>query len=113
MTARVGPWSVKGISPEARQVAKQAAQRAGMTLGEWINRLVLQPPSPALNADPVNNPDPPANTAYLAQLQQLIHELEARLGGLQAEIHENLRDFQQKLDLLEAAAPHAAPLVRE
>ena len=36
------PWSVKGIDPEAREAAKVAARRAGMTLGEWLNSLILQ-----------------------------------------------------------------------
>ena len=36
------PWSVKGIDPEAREAAKMAARRAGMTLGEWLNSLILQ-----------------------------------------------------------------------
>lgn len=36
------PWSVKGIDPEAREAAKIAARRAGMTLGEWLNSLILQ-----------------------------------------------------------------------
>ncbi len=36
------PWSVKGIDPEAREAAKVAARKAGMTLGEWLNSLILQ-----------------------------------------------------------------------
>jgi localization factor PodJL len=35
------PWSVKGIEPEARAAAKQAARRAGITLGEWLNSVIL------------------------------------------------------------------------
>lgn len=35
------PWSVKGIEPEARVVAKRAARRAGITLGEWLNTVIL------------------------------------------------------------------------
>ncbi|MDJ1157981.1 hypothetical protein QNA08_07010 [Chelatococcus sp. SYSU_G07232] len=34
------PWSVKGIDPEARDAAKEAARRAGMTLGEWLNGVI-------------------------------------------------------------------------
>jgi len=37
----VAPWSVKGIDPRARAVAKSAARREGMTLGEWLNRVIL------------------------------------------------------------------------
>ena len=35
------PWSVKGIEPEVREAAKHAAKRAGMTLGEWLNTVIL------------------------------------------------------------------------
>ena len=35
------PWSVKGIDPKAREVAKGHARRSGMTLGEWLNRVIL------------------------------------------------------------------------
>jgi len=36
------PWSVKGIDPKAREVAKELARRSGMTLGEWLNRIILE-----------------------------------------------------------------------
>ena len=35
-----GPWSVKGIEPQTREVAKNAARRSGMTLGEWLNSVI-------------------------------------------------------------------------
>ena len=41
MTAAT-PWSVKGIDPKAREVAKELARRSGMTLGEWLNRVILE-----------------------------------------------------------------------
>jgi localization factor PodJL len=34
------PWSVKGVQPELREVAKTAARRSGMTLGEWLNSAI-------------------------------------------------------------------------
>lgn len=36
------PWSVKGIDPKARKAAKDLARRSGMTLGEWLNRVILE-----------------------------------------------------------------------
>lgn len=36
------PWSVKGIDAKAREVAKDLARRSGMTLGEWLNQMILQ-----------------------------------------------------------------------
>ena len=35
------PWSVKGIDPKAREVAKDLARRSGMTLGEWLNQMIM------------------------------------------------------------------------
>src|SRR5580704_13007111 len=35
------PWSVKGIDPKAREIAKDLARRSGMTLGEWLNQMIL------------------------------------------------------------------------
>lgn len=36
------PWSVKGIDPKAREIAKGLARRSGMTLGEWLNQMILE-----------------------------------------------------------------------
>lgn len=36
------PWSVKGIDPKAREIAKDLARRSGMTLGEWLNQMILE-----------------------------------------------------------------------
>src|SRR5262249_58134195 len=40
------PWRVKGIDPRAREVAKELARRSGMTLGEWLNRIILEDDTP-------------------------------------------------------------------
>jgi localization factor PodJL len=42
-----GPWSVKGIDPRARARAKTAARHDGVTLGEWLNRVILDDSDPA------------------------------------------------------------------
>ena len=36
------PWSVKGIDPKAREIAKDLARRSGMTLGDWLNSMILE-----------------------------------------------------------------------
>ena len=40
------PWSVKGIDPRARAIAKTAARKEGLTLGEWLNRVILDDGEP-------------------------------------------------------------------
>lgn len=44
------PWSVKGIERDAREAAKAAAQREGMTVGEWLNQIIYTAGDP--NAAP-------------------------------------------------------------
>jgi len=63
------PWSVKGIEPEAREAAKQAARRAGLTLGTWLNQVILD-----TSTDEVGMPSPrdetPAPDAFYRSSQQ-------------------------------------------
>jgi localization factor PodJL len=42
VSAAAAPWSVKGIDPKAREVAKDLARRSGMTLGEWLNSMIME-----------------------------------------------------------------------
>ncbi|MEW5687058.1 MAG: hypothetical protein AB1942_19225 [Pseudomonadota bacterium] len=60
------PWSVKGIDPKAREVAKDLARRSGMTLGEWLNRVILED-------------DIPEDVTAEAQLGERPFRAEARL----------------------------------
>jgi localization factor PodJL len=62
MTA-ASPWSVKGIDPKAREVAKDLARRSGMTLGEWLNRMIIEGDGQA--SDPRLAGDDAPNRAYL------------------------------------------------
>lgn len=64
MTQRV-PWSVKGITREDRELAKAAAQKAGLSVGAWLTQQIRQAaeaPSPAAAADssaaPSSSPSP-------------------------------------------------------
>ena len=36
------PWSVNGLRPEARETAKEAARRSGMSLAEWLDSVIIQ-----------------------------------------------------------------------
>ena len=62
MTA-ASPWSVKGIDPKAREVAKDLARRSGMTLGEWLNRMIIE--GDGLGSDLNTGSDAAPNRAYL------------------------------------------------
>src|SRR5580698_592181 len=36
------PWNVAGIPPEAREAARAAARRDGLSVGEWLTRRILR-----------------------------------------------------------------------
>jgi localization factor PodJL len=36
------PWQVSGVRREARQTAREAARRAGMSIGEWLDSIILE-----------------------------------------------------------------------
>ena len=40
------PWSVKGIERDARETAKEAAQKEGMTVGAWLNQMIYNAGAP-------------------------------------------------------------------
>jgi localization factor PodJL len=35
-------WSLRGVDPRARAIARSAAKREGITIGEWLNRQLLE-----------------------------------------------------------------------
>lgn len=52
------PWSIKGVGFDARDAAKEAARRAGMTLGEWLNSVIAEQASElGVDADSVDESD--------------------------------------------------------
>lgn len=85
------PWSVKGIDPRARAIAKTAARREGMTLGEWLNRVILDDGSPSKDWDEHLGGFPGFGAAPAGgggdgegDLQEMIARLGARIEAAEA-----------------------------
>jgi localization factor PodJL len=38
---RYVPWHVKGVRPEVREAAREAARRSGLSVGAWLNLLII------------------------------------------------------------------------
>ncbi|CAN5347284.1 peptidoglycan-binding protein [soil metagenome] len=70
------PWSVKGINTEAKEAAKQAARRSGVTLGEWLNNVILD------QAESVSPESAPSHSEPVAESD----DLQSRLGELAAQL---------------------------
>ncbi len=35
-----GPWNLRGLRPETRTMAREAARRSGLSVGEWLNTVI-------------------------------------------------------------------------
>lgn len=77
------PWSVKGIRPEARETAKEAARRSGMPLGEWLNSVILE------------------------QAQQHADDDDDLFEQDMSSVHERLDDITRRLDQFSRKGPEA------
>src|SRR5262245_41888617 len=53
------PWSVKGIDPKAREIAKDLARRSGMTLGEYLNQMLMDENAGITEVEPPHVAAPP------------------------------------------------------
>ncbi|MES1991619.1 MAG: peptidoglycan-binding protein [Pseudomonadota bacterium] len=90
------PWSVKGIEPEAREAAKQAARRAGVTLGAWLNQVIMDG-----GTDEVGLPDldaaQPQAPQYAAPQPQAAPQAE-RVAIDMAPVAEAVRDIVNRVE---------------
>ncbi|WP_417519989.1 peptidoglycan-binding protein [Minwuia sp.] len=71
------PWSVKGIEPEAREVAKAKAKAAGMTLGQWLNQAIADAGQP--QEKPAEPQAPTGSALDTARIMRAIAELARRV----------------------------------
>lgn len=74
------PWSVKGIDPKARSVARERAARQGVTLGQYLNSLLLEGDEHEFRDIDLSEPPPrAAHDGDLRRMSQEIDQLAQRL----------------------------------
>ena len=69
------PWNVAGIPPEAREAARAAARREGLSVGEWLTRRILRSFADAGDEDELTR-DSLATRTYAAQDPADVHDRE-------------------------------------
>ncbi|HEX9071557.1 MAG TPA: hypothetical protein VF852_06355 [Pseudolabrys sp.] len=75
------PWSVKGIRPEARETAQEAARRAGLPLGDWLNAIILQQAATqGVRAPSFNRHGDEGISGDLSNVQRPPDHLKGRIG---------------------------------
>lgn len=71
MTTKPMPWSLKGVSPEAREAARTAAAADDLPIGTWLSRIIREVAA-AEHADAARPPEPRMSSIERAM---------SRLGG--------------------------------
>ena len=95
------PWSVKGIEPEVREAAKHAARRSGMTLGEWLNSVILD------QADDSAAPQPADLGLHQKEFSDMTPDAPTRA---RSETTIRLEDIAQQLSALAKREQDSAPI---
>lgn len=114
------PWSVTGIPPEAREAARAAASREGLTVGDWLTKKILGEGAVSEQASPEARSDwpPPSSPRRLARDEETRRdgdELVSRIARAEAEtdsafhrIDETLRGMARRLEATERSQNEAS-----
>ena len=89
------PWNVAGIPPEAREAARAAARREGLSVGEWLTRRILQSFSGLEDdiAAPLDSWGLPASAASRRDSEEML----ARVGRGETETNDAWRRIEDQL----------------
>jgi localization factor PodJL len=111
------PWHVKGVRPEVREVARDAARRSGLSVGAWLNSLIVDavahqdaPPdryhSPA-PLSPVARTQPThINDVAFAAIRKDIDEFKRQMARPQVEpaiFEQRLREIEARINALQSS----------
>ena len=114
------PWSIKGISIEARKLAKEGAAKEGLTIGQWLKKIINKDhdESVILSNKSLENahPEIPATKTPKSDLTQsspikihdetmvleLIDQIEKRYLELTTPIQSILSQLSLRMDLVES-----------
>ncbi|MDF1720453.1 MAG: SEL1-like repeat protein [Minwuia sp.] len=109
------PWSIKGVDPDAREIAKAKARASDMTLGQWLNQAIADADKPPVTAAaPVAQGGSSLDTA---RLMRAISEVARRVDQVRdapaaavdtSKIEQSLAVLARRMEALEQRAP-AAP----
>jgi localization factor PodJL len=101
------PWNVAGIPPEAREAARAAARREGLSVGEWLTRRILRSFSdlgeepPAMPLDAWGLPASANSRRDTEEMLARVSRSETETSDVYRRIDEQLRGVARRLDSAE------------
>ena len=114
------PWSIKGISIEARKLAKEGAAKEGLTIGQWLKKIINEdhdesvissnkslenakseiPATKTLKSDFTQSP--PMKIHDETMVLEVIDQIEKRYLDLTTPIQSILSQLSLRMDLVES-----------
>ncbi len=101
------PWSVKGIERDARETAKEAARREGMTVGEWLNQMIYSAGDPESSGGKVEGLKIGDLVTAIEHLNKRLGEAESLSAEAVGELSRNIGGVVERLQRLERVKPAA------
>ncbi len=112
-----GPWSVKGIDQRAREAARDAARMEGMTLGEYLNKLILEVSSDTQPNEIRRSGSPSRAESTLDQLARRVEAVEARstlaITGIDQSVMGLIARLERAEDNQSVVATHVESFIDE
>ena len=99
------PWSVKGIERDARETAKEAAKREGMTVGEWLNQIIYTAGSDEETDGEIEGLKLRDLVTAIEHLNKRISEADAKSGDALGGLSRNIGGVVERVQRLERVKP--------
>ena len=99
------PWSVKGIERDARETAKEAAKREGLTVGEWLNQMIYTAGEPQESTGEIEGLRVRDLVTAIEHLHKRLTEVDSKNADLVDEINRTIGGAVERLQLLERVKP--------
>ena len=94
------PWALKGVSDEIRAAAREAAERTGQTVGEWLSQVIRATEAEERYMEQPSDAAAPEGDE--TALREQITRLEQRLAELEQKTDAAIGDIQQRLNEIQS-----------
>lgn len=99
------PWSVKGIERDARETAKEAAKRQGMTVGEWLNQVIYSAGDPEPSDGDIEGLKLRDLVTAIEHLHKRLAEADVKSNDAIGELTRQFGGVVERVQLLERVKP--------
>ncbi|MEE2691150.1 MAG: hypothetical protein VX640_06395 [Pseudomonadota bacterium] len=101
------PWSVKGIERDARETAKEAARREGMTVGEWLSQVIYTAGDPASSDGEIEGIKISDLVKAIEHLNKRVISAESKSAAAMDDLARNFGGVVERLQRVERGRPAA------